>query len=209
MSLPCPESRVPMSTTLPIPALTDGVQETKKAHDSLAFYCLLGPTRSLQKMVQSGPEQDHLRARTGPVSRNLSTLKLWSSQYHWQDRSAAYDAAIMAQAEAERLERERIKEAAREQMNADQADLSQKIASAAAARLLQILKMDIDLKLPVGNIPPSVLAQLRRIETDIERTARGVPLAYEDESTLVAYSKTIILTHEVDDDSPSTTPPTV
>lgn len=68
--------------------------ETPKAFQALTDYCLLGPGRSLAKLLdryrhQSDPEPS---PETPPTLR-LRTLKAWSIRWRWQARVAAFDQA--------------------------------------------------------------------------------------------------------------------
>jgi len=82
--------------------------EPSKVHTALCEYAALGPGRSLAQLEAAY----RARPRVGPEkppTRQLSQLKVWSAEFHWQERVAAYDAqqaqAQLAAREAERRRR--------------------------------------------------------------------------------------------------------
>lgn len=72
-------------------------EDTAKSHAALCDYAAMGAGRSLPKLAE------RYRIGTDPVpSKQVQTLKRWSSEGDWQARVAAYDAALQAEAEADR-----------------------------------------------------------------------------------------------------------
>ena len=56
--------------------------ETRKAHDALQDYWLMGSGRSIRKLLQKYNEPD----TESPPTRHFATLAGWSTRYAWQAR---------------------------------------------------------------------------------------------------------------------------
>ena len=83
--------------------LTRCTRETRKSNIALWDYALMGPGRSLGKLVS----KYRLNAEPLPPTRQHSRLKIWSTRYHWQDRVSAWEAIKTAEDEAQWDERRR------------------------------------------------------------------------------------------------------
>jgi len=70
------------------------VSETNKSKQAFEDYFALGPGRSLKALVESYRR----RTEPAPPTRQLTTLKVWSTQFGWQARVAAREAEIAEQA---------------------------------------------------------------------------------------------------------------
>lgn len=72
--------------------------DTPRSLAALIAYCELGPTRSLEKLVQKWTSSGLANAPT----RWLSTLKRWSTDGSWVERANEYDRAVAAAEDAAR-----------------------------------------------------------------------------------------------------------
>lgn len=79
--------------------------ETQAAYNAFCDYCRMGAGRSLSKLAQA--YADPVPGADEPPTVHISTLKVWSSRYHWQDRIQAYDAKRQERLE---LESQRIED---------------------------------------------------------------------------------------------------
>lgn len=83
--------------------------DTPRSYAALCDYCAMGPTRSIDKLVQV-----YTSSGIGtPPTRHRATLGVWSSAHAWVERAAAYDAAVEA---AEEQQREKIRAERRKQV---------------------------------------------------------------------------------------------
>ncbi len=80
-----------------------GAGENKKAYAAFCDYARLGAGRSLSLLVKTY----QTATKPLPPTKRITTLKEWSSKYHWQVRVAAYDKAIQAELEAAAAARRR------------------------------------------------------------------------------------------------------
>ncbi|MBK9944369.1 MAG: hypothetical protein IPP13_22445 [Kouleothrix sp.] len=79
--------------------------ESPQAHQALHDYALLGPGRSLTGLYRTYTECTPGSTDLSPApTRQLRTLKRWSSEDSWQERIARYDALLL---EREREDHER------------------------------------------------------------------------------------------------------
>ena len=63
-------------------------KKASRAEEALAVYLAMGPSRSLLKLIRT-------RAEDGPEKPwSISTLKDWSSLFHWQEKAVAHDAEV-------------------------------------------------------------------------------------------------------------------
>lgn len=89
--------------------------ETPRAAEAFADYVSLGPSRSLQKLVdfyRATPQS----STKPPPTRHLDTLKDWSVKHGWQDRiaQAITDRTLALLAEASELDAETFLATSRE-----------------------------------------------------------------------------------------------
>lgn len=77
--------------------------ETVKSYQAFIDYCQMGAARSLADLHQTYTEGTPEKAPT----RQLRTIKGWSSRWHWQERVAEYSQNVNAERE-KRLEQARI-----------------------------------------------------------------------------------------------------
>jgi hypothetical protein len=127
--------------------------ESSKSYAAFSTYLDLGPNRSIVKAIKS----------SGRSPGNLRQWELWSSQYQWVNRAAAYD----DQSERTRLAR---METERREMNDRQAKIGlmgQNVALRAIEKLLTHIES--------GEKPlcASDAARLLDVSAKLERLARG------------------------------------
>ena len=70
--------------------------ESKKAYTAFGDYCQMGAGRSLSLLVN----QYQTNTKPIPPTKNITSLKVWSSRYEWQARVTQYDRAVQMEAEA-------------------------------------------------------------------------------------------------------------
>lgn len=70
------------------------MKETNRSKQAFEDYFALGPGRSLSALVESYRK----RTKPAPPTRQLTTLKVWSTQFGWQARIAEREAEIAKQA---------------------------------------------------------------------------------------------------------------
>lgn len=80
--------------------LSRGRDETIRANVALNDYALMGPGRSLAKLLERYRNVSET-SLVRPPSKRLPTLAHWSVDYSWQVRVAAWEALKQAEAEAE------------------------------------------------------------------------------------------------------------
>lgn len=99
------------------------VVEKAKHNQAIRDYAFLGPARSMHKLLKRYTDL----APNDPSALTLSidSIKLWSRQYDWQRRVAAWD---IQEADRDMLEWEERKRALREQDWAQGGDLRDKVA---------------------------------------------------------------------------------
>lgn len=124
------------------------LRETPRAAAALSDYLLLGPDRSLEKLVKHyGKKPSYVRQ-----------LQRWSSAFHWQERVRIFD--------AEEAEKRRKKNAeAIERMNEEQALIGRTHLLRAVAAMEPLLK--------TGEAPFPSLVSLFKYSAELERLARG------------------------------------
>src|SRR6266568_9379648 len=100
------------------------IEETPKAYAAFMDYCLLGTSRSLEK----------LRQKLGRNTAYIRVLEQWSSRYQWVKRVTAYD--------KEQLEDRRHKaQEAVDAMNTEIAEEAKKLRALAVGHLEYIEHM--------------------------------------------------------------------
>ncbi len=77
--------------------------ETRKSNIALWDYALMGPGRSLRKLLAQYVKQVSIK----PPTRKWNTISTWCLRYHWVARVAAWEAIKTAEDEAEWDERRR------------------------------------------------------------------------------------------------------
>lgn len=106
--------------------------ETPRAYSSRLAYLLLGPGRSLAKLVE--------RAQSEPgasPTKRLATLKKWCAEFDWTDWAAQYDHALAANAaRAQAAEYQRQLEAHRDRAR----KTGEELYTAARALLQQCMR---------------------------------------------------------------------
>jgi hypothetical protein len=143
----------------------NGQVETPKAARAFADYVLLGPDRSLAKLV------DHY----GHPPSYVRQLQRWSALFHWQDRLRQIE-----EQEAEQRRKKRLLE--QEKMDERHATMGQLNAMIATNRIDQLIKE--------GELNGSAAVSLLRIATDLERLARGAATSrIEGDVTLMVQPK--------------------
>lgn len=130
-------------------------EETTKSAAVFAEYCLMGPSRSLQRVV------DLLRQNSGKSAANIRQLEMWSSQFHWQIRVKKYD-ADMVQARQDDLA------LALEEMNARHVKLADALK---LMSLTQLRTLDKEKKYSSSTALTGI-----KMSVDMERVARGASL---------------------------------
>jgi hypothetical protein len=73
--------------------------DTPRSYAALCDYAALGPSRSIDKLLQM---YNSSVTETPPPTKHRGTLGLWSGTHDWQARVAAYDSAIIAETETAR-----------------------------------------------------------------------------------------------------------
>jgi hypothetical protein len=119
-----------------VPAIERRESDTPRSLAALIAYCEMGPTRSLEKLVQ-------MWATTGlesPPTKWLSTLKRWSTDGAWVDRASAYDSAVQADESAARAALRQQRRAELEDRDWSQASNLRSHLDALLARLPQFLQ---------------------------------------------------------------------
>jgi hypothetical protein len=121
--------------------------DTPRSYASLTAYCELGPTRSLEKLVQiwtrSGLEK--------PPTKWLSTLKRWSTDGSWVERSNEWDRAVAAAEDAARAE---IRAARRIELENVDWDQGKALREVVGAILLEMPKFKRDSVQRIERVDP-------------------------------------------------------
>jgi hypothetical protein len=128
------------------------MDETVKAKAAYFEYESMGVNRSMAKLCV-------LLGKPSGYTRQLET---WSSQFHWQTRVTAYDAAQLAKEVAERRKKQNE---AIEAMNTRQAIIG-------TSQQARALKMIEDL-IASEKFTANAAVMLLRLAVEIEREARG------------------------------------
>jgi len=127
--------------------------ETPKAAAAFAEYCLMGPSRSLQRVV------DLLRQNSGKSAANIRQLEMWSSQFHWQIRVKEYD--------REQSELQRI---ARADAIAKYQESELQLASELKILIVESLRKQVESHVT----PASALVAALKLVTEMQRSALGL-----------------------------------
>ena len=130
------------------------MEESSKALTAYTEYEALGPGRSLAKLCEA----------LGKSSGYTRQLETWSSQFHWQTRTKAYDAVQIAK-EAE--EKRRKRDEAIEAMNERQALIGTTQQSRALKMIDELIKAE--------KFGSYAAVQLLKLAIEVERLARGAP----------------------------------
>lgn len=177
-----------------LPARQEG--DTSRSYAALCAYCELGPTRSLEKLVQYWTRN----GLENPPTKWLSTLKRWSTDGDWQRRSQLYDSQIIAAEDADRAALRRTRRAALEEADFADGLALRKFVIEALKEAPKFLRRSvvetqqdgeklriITLALAAG---PGELARALKLSSDLqrlavgaetERTATTIEIRYVDE----------------------------
>jgi len=117
------------------------MEESSKALTAYTEYEALGPGRSLAKLCEA----------LGKSSGYTRQLETWSSQFHWQTRTKAYDAVQIA----------------KEAMNERQALIGTTQQSRALKMIDELIKTE--------KFGSYAAVQLLKLAIEVERLARGAP----------------------------------
>lgn len=147
--------------TVELIAGTRASGESQKAITACNDYLRLGVGRSLAALVQNYTERD----RTRPPTRNLGTLKVWSADYGWQERSGIYDAIVEAEKQATEKQRQREIAERRKSIMEDGAALDfERVAK--LKRLADFLEEQVFYEPPSGDELTRLIGVLDQIDDD-------------------------------------------
>lgn len=135
--------------------------ESKKAVIACNDYLRMGPTRSLRSLVARYRESEQRLAPT----LSVGTLSNWSTEYGWQDRADAYDAAIEAEKQAAEKERQRAIAERRKTIMEDGAALDFERVSK-LKRLADFLEQQIYYEPPSGDEAARLIGVLDEMSED-------------------------------------------